>query len=370
MGDVYKAYDATLDRYVAIKVLPPELARDEDFVRRFQAEASAAAKLAHPNVVPIHFIGQDAGHHFFAMQFIDGESLGQHLARQPQLPLERTTAIVRQCLAGLGAAHAQGLVHRDIKPGNVLLDRHSGRAVLVDFGLVHRIDSTTQITATGVVMGTVDYIAPEQARGQKVDGRSDIYSLGVMFYQMLAGRLPFRADTPTAMIFQHAYEEPFSLAQAAPDVPPPMLEIIAGMMAKEQARRYGSCAAVLADLQAFRQGRPLADAAVSPAASPADEEAAVPIEGSLGDCSALPFSPLPRDTPWQRVKDWAATMFRRHAAGPAGTSEHHAASGGRGGGLRAAHQAAQRLARRGPRRSVGVGDPNQDDRKGRSGLGA
>ena len=127
MGDVYKGYDASLDRYVAIKVLPAVLARDEDFVRRFQVEATAVAKLAHPNVVPIHFIGQDAGHHFFAMQFIEGESLGQRLARQRRLPLEQAVAIVEQCLAGLEAAHAQGLVHRDVKPGNVLLDANASR---------------------------------------------------------------------------------------------------------------------------------------------------------------------------------------------------------------------------------------------------
>ena len=254
MGDVYRGYDESLDRYVAIKVLPAELARDEDFVRRFQAEAAAVAKLPHPNVVPIYFIGEDAGHQFFAMQFIEGESLAQRLARQKRLPVEQAVEIIAQCLTGLASAHRQGLVHRDIKPGNVLLETSSGRAMLVDFGLVRRIDGGTQHTATGVVMGTVDYIAPEQARGQPVDGRADIYSLGVMFYQLLAGRLPFVADTPTTMIFQHAYEEPFPLRRAAPDVPPPLVDIIALMMAKEPAERYPDCAAVLADIVAYRQG--------------------------------------------------------------------------------------------------------------------
>ncbi len=138
MGDVYKGYEAKLERYVAIKVLPSALARDEDFVRRFQAEATAVAKLNNANVVPIHFIGQDAGHHFFAMQFIAGGTLGQHLSRRRRLPMEEATTIVEQCLAGLEAAHAQGLVHRDVKPGNVLLDRDRGEAVLVDFGLVRK----------------------------------------------------------------------------------------------------------------------------------------------------------------------------------------------------------------------------------------
>jgi len=330
MGDVYQGYDASLDRYVAIKVLPAALARDKDFVRRFQVEATAVAKLAHPNVVPIHFIGQDAGHHFFAMQFIEGESLGQQLARQQRLPLEQATGIVEQCLAGLEAAHARGLVHRDIKPGNVLLDHGAsgalgrGRAVLVDFGLVRQAGAEAQMTDTGVVMGTADYIAPEQARGQHVDGRSDIYSLGVMFYLLLAGRLPYRADTPTAMIFQHAYEEPFPLTRAAPDVPQPVIQVIARMMAKDPAERYGSCAAVLADLRAFREGRPVQPSPPAPLPEgegreqvPLSLRERVGVRGSSPDSGAepspAPFALLPPDTPWQRAKDWAATMFRRHA---------------------------------------------------------
>jgi serine/threonine protein kinase len=254
MGNVYRGYDESLDRYVAIKVLPAELARDEDFVRRFQAEATAVAKVIHPNVVPIHFSGEDAGHQYFAMQFIEGESLAQQLAREKRLPAEQALAMIQQCLAGLEAAHRQGLVHRDIKPSNVLLEQSSGRAMLVDFGLVRRMDGGPRHTASGLVMGTVDYIAPEQARAQPVDGRADIYSLGVMFYQLLAGRLPFQADTPTTMIFQHAYEEPLPLDQAVPGVPRPLADIIARMMAKEPAERYPDCAAVLADIAAYRQG--------------------------------------------------------------------------------------------------------------------
>jgi predicted Ser/Thr protein kinase len=301
MGDVYKGYEASLDRYVAIKVLPATLARDEDFIRRFQAEATAVARLSNPHVVSIYFIGEDAGHHFFAMQFIEGESLGQRLARNRRLPVDEATAIIRQCLAGLEAAHAHGLIHRDVKPGNVLLDCRSGRAVLVDFGLVRQIGVTGQpMTATGVVLGTVDYIAPEQARGQAVDGRSDIYALGVMFYQLLSGRLPFKGDTPTALLFQHAYEEPLPLAQAADEIPQPVADVVARMMAKLPGDRYPNCAAVLADLRAVQEGRPIA--AVQGEGVSAD----MPLED-------IPLPYLPADTPWQRAKDWAATMFRRHA---------------------------------------------------------
>lgn len=342
MGDVYRGYDASLDRYVAIKVLAPTLARDEEFVRRFVAEATAVAKLSHPNVVPIHFIGHDAGCHFFAMQFIEGQSLAQRLRREKPLPVDETVAIVEQCLAGLEAAHAQGLIHRDVKPGNILLEQGSGRAILIDFGLVRHLNSGIRMTATGVLMGTVDYVAPEQAKGKTIDGRADIYSLGVMFYELLAGHLPFVSDNPTAMIFQHAYEEPFPLEQAAPDVPQSLVDIVASMMAKKPAERYSSCAAVLADLRAFRQGDvPSASgrAGVGDGGAPGDTErlaviasdaandlnstanrVAVPAAGGfVGDTdgddlsSAAALMALPSSSPWQQARDWAATIFRRHA---------------------------------------------------------
>lgn len=314
MGDVYQGYDDSLQREVAIKVLPAELARNADFVRRFHAEATAAAQIAHPNVVPIFFIGEDAGHHFFAMQYVRGQSLASRLAQRRRLPLEEVQRVLEQCLAGLGAAHAQGLIHRDIKPGNILLESESGRAMLVDFGLVRRADEASRMTATGIVMGTVDYIAPEQARGQPVDSRADLYSLGVLAYQLLSGRLPFVADTPTAMIFQHAYEKPLPLDEAAPDVPEPMVRIVARLMAKNTDERYPNTGQVLADLEAAREGRdlsPVREAPVEPeaAADPAPIDMDVDWEERL--TSMLP--PTPRYGRWQRARDFAATMFRRHA---------------------------------------------------------
>ncbi len=257
MGDVYQAHDETLDRQVAIKVLPAELARDEDFVHRFQAEATAAAGLTHPNVVPVYFIGQDAGHHFFAMQYVEGQSLAERISRGQPLPLDQVQSILEQCLAGLDAAHGQGLIHRDIKPSNILLDHQNDRAVLVDFGLVRRLGPGEGITTAGMVLGTVDYIAPEQATGRAIDGRADLYALGVLAYQLLSGRLPFLAETPMAMIFQHTYEEPAPLGEIAPDVPQPIQNIVARMMAKHPDNRYASCAEALSDLTAFREGRPI-----------------------------------------------------------------------------------------------------------------
>ena len=312
MGDVYLGYDESLNRRVAIKVLPAELARDEDFVRRFRAEASAAAKISHPNIIPIHFIGEEGGHHFFAMQYVDGPSLAERLKQRACLPVEEALRIVQQCLEGLGAAHAEGLVHRDVKPGNVLIERASGRAVLVDFGLVRSTGQGTRWTATGVIMGTVDYIAPEQARGQAVDHRADLYALGVLFYELLAGRLPFQAESPTAMLFQHAYEEPFPLDEAAPDVPAPVLEIVACMMAKDPEARYAGCEQVLSDIEAFLAGRPIVGGSAGvddgrPGALPVAPQPAEAIAPS-----ELPALIEPRG-PASRFRDWAATLFRRHA---------------------------------------------------------
>jgi len=257
MGDVYLAQDELLDRRVALKVLAPRLARDKAFVRRFQTEASAAAKVVHANVVPVHLNGEDAGHHFFAMQFIEGQSLDQYLALQPRPTLEESLRIVEQCLAGLAAAHQQGLIHRDIKPSNILIERETGRAVLVDFGLVQIEGKNLHDAAPGTVMGTVDYIAPEQVRGRQADHRTDLYALGVLLYRLLSGRLPFEGTTPEDIALQHAYEEPLPLKQAAPDVPRRVSDIVHRLIARNRTDRYSTCMEVLADIQAFRKGRPV-----------------------------------------------------------------------------------------------------------------
>lgn len=315
MGDVYRGYDESLDRQVAIKVLPATLARDAGFVRRFHAEATAAASLAHPNVVPIYFIGEDAGRHFFAMQYVEGESLAERLHRQGRLAANEALELAAQCLAGLQAAHARGLIHRDVKPGNILIERETSRAMLVDFGLVRRLDGSVRMTSTGIVMGTVDYIAPEQAKGLTVDGRADIYSMGVLLYQLLSGRLPFTADSPTAMVFQHAYEPPFPLKEAVPDAPEPVVELVAHMMAKNPDERHPDCAAVLADVQAVRDGKILPSPFRRGAGGEGGVGAEAVIDDEGSDQSALSagMAKLLDQTHWQQARDWAATIFRRHA---------------------------------------------------------
>jgi serine/threonine protein kinase len=249
MGDVYKGYEKALDRFVAIKVLPAELARQEDFVKRFHAEAMAIAKLDHPNVVRIYYSGEDQGHHFFVTQFVDGYTLADLLAYRKKLSVNEALPIVEQCLAGIGAAHKSGLIHRDLKPSNVLLDRQCRKALVTDFGVVKAAQADTQITVTGTVMGTADYIAPEQARGQPVDHRADLYAMGVLIYQMLSGRLPFEAESATSMMFQHAYEPPPLLSEVAPSIPGVLAKIVMKLMSKKPEDRHQSADEVLADLQ-------------------------------------------------------------------------------------------------------------------------
>ncbi len=255
MGDVYQGYDPQLERTVALKVLPLELARQSDFVRRFVDEAKAAARLVHPNIVQIFSIGEDAGHHYFAMQHVAGETLAARMTREKRLSLDGSLTIIEQLLSGLSVAHRQGMIHRDIKPGNILLDAEHGRALLADFGLVKSLDSSEQMTATGMVMGTVDYISPEQGRGHKVDTRSDLYSVGVLLYQMLSGKLPFVAESATAMIFQHAYEKPRPLEDVVPDIAPGASAIVRRLLAKDPAERYQTADDLLADVRTLHASR-------------------------------------------------------------------------------------------------------------------
>ncbi len=257
MGEVYRGYDRGLARNVAIKILPKELAAHPEFVARFVAEASAAARILHPNVIPIHTIGEAGGRHYFVMPLIEGESLAARLVRHKGLPVDDALTLIDDVLAGLQAAHSQGLIHRDIKPGNILLDRHSNRAIVADFGLVKSMQEEGERTATGVVMGTVDYMSPEQGRGRPVDLRSDLYSVGVLLFQMLSGRLPFIADSPTGLIFQHVYERPAALPELVREVTHPLWAIIARLLAKSPEARYDSARSVREDLKALRQNRPL-----------------------------------------------------------------------------------------------------------------
>ncbi len=250
MGDVYRGYEEDLDRQVAIKVLPAELAQDGQFVRLFRSEAAAAARIAHPGVVPVYGVGEDRGRHYFAMQYIEGESVAERLARCGRLPLRQALNIAQQCLEALGAAHAYGVIHRDIKPGNLLIEEKTGRVVLVDFGLSARLRDPDGTGHENLFLGTVEYLAPEQIRGDPPDERSDLYSCGAVLYQMLSGQAPTGAETPTGVLFERAYAAPRPLTEIAPDVPEPVARIVARLMAKDPADRYASCAEALLDVAA------------------------------------------------------------------------------------------------------------------------
>ncbi len=314
MGDVYEGYEPALDRKVAIKVLPTDLERNEEFVRRFKAEATAAAKLIHPNIIQIYFIGEDAGRHFFAMQYVEGESLADLQRRRGKLTVDEALPIVEQSLAGLAAAHEQGMVHRDIKPGNILLDARLRRALLADFGLVKSLEaSVAGGTATGVVMGTVDYISPEQGRGQAVDGRSDLYSLGVLLYHLLSGRLPFNADNPTALIFQHVYETPPALSQIAPEIPSALTAIIERLLAKSPADRHQTAADLLADLRAFRSEQPIPSQLAGTGGRRQSTIIRLPAFDDNEPLLPAGLASIPAQGFWNQVGDRAQSIFRRHA---------------------------------------------------------
>lgn len=234
MGDVYRAFDPTLDRFVAIKVLPPALSRDAEFVERFSREARAIAKLSHPNLVSVHSIGTDNSLYYFAMQYVEGPSLAEVLQQQRVFGPAESVEIATQVLDGLAEAHRHGMIHRDIKPGNILIDSARQKVMLADFGLVKSM-GTDGHTSAGMIVGTASYVSPEQGQGKDVDQRSDLYSIGVLLYQLLSGRLPFAADNATAIVFQHVYEDPPSLLQVAPAVPEPLAAIVHRLLEKKTA---------------------------------------------------------------------------------------------------------------------------------------
>ncbi len=238
MGAVFFAEDLTLERPVAIKVLPPEVSHDENLVGRFQREARTAAKLDHPNIIPIFAVESAGDLHFFVMKFVSGESLEQVLARGA-LGIEQAQECLWEASRALGHAHSRDVVHRDIKPGNIMLD-HDGRAMLADFGISKAMRSATQLTATGQVIGTPFYMSPEQAKGQNVDGRSDQYSLAVVGFQMVTGRMPFIDQAVHTIIYKHIFEEPPSIGELRPDCPAYLATALHKALAKEPENRFAT----------------------------------------------------------------------------------------------------------------------------------
>jgi hypothetical protein len=239
MAVVFAATDLRLKRAVAIKVLPPELAFRSDVRERFLREAQMAAGLAHPNIVPVFAVEEVDGLVFMVMGRVHGETLAQRLHRQPQLDIALTRRILRETADALAHAHARGVVHRDIKPDNILLDANGDRVQVTDFGIARAAEGDARLTATGVAVGTPTYMSPEQARGEPdVDGRADLYSLGIVGYQMLAGTPPFTAPNTPALLLKHVTEPPPSLRAQRPDLPSALVFAVERALAKEVSARW------------------------------------------------------------------------------------------------------------------------------------
>lgn len=322
MAVVYAAEDVRLQRKVALKVLPPDLAFRPDVRERFVREAQTAARLNHPHIVPIYAVHEVQGLVCFAMALVEGESLAARILREPRPPFAFVASMLEQMADALAYAHASGVVHRDIKPDNVLIDRESGRALVTDFGIARAAESGSRLTQTGIAVGTPAFMSPEQAMGDKeVDGRSDVYSVGVIGYLMLAGKLPFEAPTTPAMLMKHVSETPPPLRVYRPDAPPVLVDILERCLAKKPQDRWESALQlrdVLRRVQrdgslvaprphAYAQGAavaPLAAAPLAPLAPPA------PVRGDLDDKFG------------HRAEDWAPRRVvepspaPRHAPAP------------------------------------------------------
>jgi TolB-like protein/Tfp pilus assembly protein PilF len=274
MGSVYLAHDTQLDRQVALKFLTRRVTPDSPSMVRFRREARAVAGLNHPSIIDIYEIGDDDGVPFIAMPYIEGDILSDLLTRGP-LPVERCVEIVRQICAGLARAHAAGIVHRDVKPGNVLIDLN-GRVKILDFGLA-KMETEVQVTADQSLLGTVGYMSPEQARGEEVDARSDIFSLGCVFYEMLAGHRAFRGDRAAGVLYAIEHVEPRRIRDSNSAVPAALERVVTRMLAKNPARRYASVEEVVADLPRGPASDSLVSSVHAPPATKRTKRRATPV---------------------------------------------------------------------------------------------
>lgn len=285
MADVYLARDAKLDRPVALKVLSPELSRDPAFVERFRREAQSAAGLNHPNIVGIFDWGQEHGTSFIVMEYIDGRTLRDMIRHEGTLAPGQVADIGADIAAALSFAHKNNVVHRDVKPGNVLITT-AGQVKVTDFGIARASGGANDgLTRTGAVMGTATYFSPEQAQGLAVDGRSDVYSLGVVLYEMATGEPPFTGDSPVSTAYKHVREPVAPPSKLVASIPPELERVILTCLAKEPFDRYQSADDLRADLMRFRRGQAVVGTAITAAVTT--------IPDATSTMVATPVAPIP-----------------------------------------------------------------------------
>jgi serine/threonine-protein kinase len=256
MATVFKGTDTVLGRPVAVKVLSPQYAGDADFVTRFRREAQSAARLNHPNLVSVYDTGTDDGIHFIVMEYVDAKTLADYLAGGGRIMPERAIEIAEAVCDAVSMAHAHGIIHRDIKPANIMITS-KGNVKVTDFGIARVISGADTIAQTAAVLGTASYLSPEQAQSQPVDQRSDIYSLGVVLYEMVTGRPPFSGDSPVMVASKHVLEQPTPPSKLNPDVAPALEAVIMKALSKNPDNRYQDADEMRADLERVRLGQPV-----------------------------------------------------------------------------------------------------------------
>jgi serine/threonine protein kinase len=331
MAVVYRAADARLNRSVALKILAPELANDTAYRQRFVREMRAAAAVDHPNIVPVFDAGEADGVLFIAMRYVSGQDVRTLLNAVHRLPADRVTHLISQAASALDEAHSRGLVHRDVKPGNMLIASVTGggqpdHLYLSDFGLSKQRVSSAPLTLTGQFLGTLDYMAPEQVEGEALDGRADLYSLACTAFEMLAGEPPFKREQGIAVMWAQLQAAPPSLTALRPDLPPGVDQVIARAMAKSPADRYQSCREFADSLQAACG---LGGSQGSPAASPVPPAGPPPTEMAQVRSPQLdPVASWARDRPPDPDTSWADPLYRPAASASPAASVSPGPAGG------------------------------------------